>query len=263
MEKQCEHCQAIFKAKRIDTVYCSHSCKQMAYMDRKFGSSLNGSINNQGKEPLIQSQPSIIKLGKPVYPSIDVSEQQNNKTSIDVSDKTSKISKEPFETVNYRDDLTDKFKERIHEPYVFVKSSFINSLEELRVNRNLENSIETVWFRSAEAVWISIRYKCIAECLLTLSDMECIMPEDLMELCNALTYLTKSRNFDYLSNSFPYTREILNLNKSLRETCKRLEEDVPFKFRLKTKTKLELIIGRSELSFIAPKRSFSQLTFED
>lgn len=35
MEKKCQYCQQQFELKRSDSVFCSHSCRQMAYMERK------------------------------------------------------------------------------------------------------------------------------------------------------------------------------------------------------------------------------------
>jgi predicted nucleic acid-binding Zn ribbon protein len=41
MEKQCEYCHKAFEPKRADTKFCSHSCRQMDYMDRKINLSVN------------------------------------------------------------------------------------------------------------------------------------------------------------------------------------------------------------------------------
>lgn len=35
MEKECKHCNKAFVVQRIDSMYCSRSCRQMAYMVRK------------------------------------------------------------------------------------------------------------------------------------------------------------------------------------------------------------------------------------
>jgi hypothetical protein len=43
----CNICQRVIKSKRRDTKYCSSSCKQKSYYDRKNGLSTSDQINNQ------------------------------------------------------------------------------------------------------------------------------------------------------------------------------------------------------------------------
>ena len=65
MEKICEHCGEVFEAKRKDVVYCSASCRQMAYMNRKLNFNSNesdlGKISFSGMTLNSENEESFVK----------------------------------------------------------------------------------------------------------------------------------------------------------------------------------------------------------
>ena len=50
MEKECKHCKQTFTVQRIDSVYCSRSCRQMAYIARKTTQLKTVTLNNTIQE---------------------------------------------------------------------------------------------------------------------------------------------------------------------------------------------------------------------
>lgn len=58
MEYQCEYCKKSFLPKRTDSLYCSHSCRQLAYVLRK--ATLNGS--SQGMQAAKVNEMKILEL---------------------------------------------------------------------------------------------------------------------------------------------------------------------------------------------------------
>ncbi len=113
--------------------------------------------------------------------------------------------------------------------------------------------------------WISIHYRCLLECILTISDIKAVEWNDLAEVCNAFIFLTEISYFKELPNDYPYISEIAILRDKLKHFCLETQEQEWVQFRLKFDTKIDLMLQRYELAASFSKISFnqSQLDFKE
>jgi hypothetical protein len=245
MEKLCPHCQTPFIGKRKDTLYCSQSCRQMAYMERKTNVHANLSLGANVKENKPNAEPSIDVLEETAGTST-VNEHQKNEPSIDGLKLNFDLPKQEKERINYA-------------------SSFVNALFELTNERDNISKLSYLYLEGIDglSLWVSTRIKCLIECLLTFSEMKTVDLDDLKEVCNAFTMLTQSRYFIFLPQNYPYTSDIIELSQGLKKICRNADNNEPLKFRLQPKNKKNLIAIRWELSYYAPKKTFSQLNFKE
>ncbi len=227
MEKECQHCKKTFTVKRIDSVYCSRSCRQMAYMARKGTNQKPKTIEALG-EILVNTDSSFIK------------------------DKTS--------SVNHETKIIPQ-TEQNHVPH---ESRILNLIHE-RVNddRNLLSLNACInTHEDIHSYWVGLRLRCLAECLLMFSEAKFTRISDLMELCNAFTQARKSIHHQNLPDVFPYRGIIEDINHKLKSLCIKAQKSEQVKFRMKEQDKIELIAVRYELAQFFRKEKFSQLNFE-
>ncbi|MBS1652286.1 MAG: hypothetical protein JSU07_09780 [Bacteroidetes bacterium] len=224
MEKECQHCKKTFTVKRIDSVYCSRSCRQMAYMVRKATRpkpiavvgefSENMSAFNEGQNHLSKQERKIAPQAEQKY--------------------------EPHES---------RILNLIHER--------INDDRKLLALNTCLNTHEDI-----HSYWVGIRLRCLAECLLLFSEAKFTRISDLMELCNAFTQVRKSIHYQNLPDVFPYRSIIEDINHKLKSLCIKAQKSEQIKFRMKEQDKIELIAVRYELAQFFRKEKFSQLNFE-
>lgn len=229
MERRCEYCNQSFVPKRTDAIYCSHSCRQMSYVLRK-----SKNVN-----------PKVIKA---VLTGKDTLEDDEDHVQ---SDKIEWA---------YEKETQDKIQATVSQPIGFVQE--IANLVEGRNNSSVLGMLlhHTGYGQTA---WVSIRYKCLLECLLMFSETAYISTEDLKEVCNAFTGLVRSDEFQTLPDIYPYIEEVIKLRSTIKTICISSMNDDYLKFRLKKETKLKLIASRWELSQYVPKRSFNELSFDE
>jgi hypothetical protein len=84
---------------------------------------------------------------------------------------------------------------------------------------------------------VSLRYKCLMERLLVVSEMKCVHIDTIKEICNAFTMLIRSKYFKHLSEDYPYTTEILELKEALKIPCQNSGEDEWIRFRFHQRTR--------------------------
>ncbi|MFY9311104.1 MAG: hypothetical protein WAQ28_18820 [Bacteroidia bacterium] len=152
------------------------------------------------------------------------------------------------------------------EDYKPVKCKWINELYERfneRGNGEKFNSPASVFQDKANQVaWVSIHYRCLLECLITVSEIKTVEWNDLAELTNAFTFLIASDYFKELPGNYPYRKEIISLRDKLNHFCLETQEEDYVPFRLKFDTKKELFLQRFELSLAFPKITFKQLQLD-
>ncbi len=207
---------------------------------------------------LQQHKKPLINVEDPTdYPSTEES-QEDQKPSINVVDVTNNESIDALE-VN-KNEQKDPETE-----YIYYKSSFVDALIELTNDRDNLSKLATLFWDDASGtyMWVSTRFKCLVECLLTFSEMKTIELDELKDICNAFTLLIRSNYFKSLPQAYPYTNEILELRESLKKICESAYENEFFKFRLLPQTKKNLIATRWELHYYAPKINFSELNFKE
>lgn len=224
MEKECLHCKKIYKVNRIDAIYCSHSCRQMAYMVRKTVKSKTISSNE-----ILSSGDLIITE---IQPEKGITETPN-------------LIKAEQKYINHDSRFLQK-----------IRSEAVDNDKLLALNKCLKIH------QDIHSYWIGQRLRCLIECLLLFSEANLTPVTDLMELCNAFTYLRKSIHYQSVNELFPYKSVVENLNHKLKTLCLRCKKNEQVKFRMQEKDKIGLIVVRYELSQFFRKEKFSQLNFE-
>ncbi|MBA2610738.1 MAG: hypothetical protein H0U95_02120 [Bacteroidetes bacterium] len=256
MEKVCQYCKETFAAKRIDSVYCSRSCRQMAYMDRKMKLNqmttsfplVNTHIetrdnNNDDKSAIYET-------------TIDGSGIKDS--SVDGSLGNKKPSIDGFSS--------DKIVEekQVEQKYDYVYSQFLERITEI-INYGSNTTILNNCITNEQDIptyWIGLRLRCLVECLLLFSEMKYTSVADLMEVCNAFTTVTRSSYYTLLPEEFPYISIMINLKEKLKKVCIKAHKIEKIKFRLTQEDKIELMAVRFELSQFIPKKQFNELLFE-
>ncbi len=285
MEILCKYCKSAFVPRRTDARYCSHSCRQLAYVLRKALETYNRPTDELPYEPSTQNRerdnyrslrnemighPSnkqknelTLKIQKPSK----LTHLEANHTAMNDHDKENKRllfvnTRQEVSTHQLpKDDLQNHHRSS-HSVYVEQESPFIRELMESFQQRGYSEELRQLVYDPSVA-WISLRYKCLLECILLFSEMQWINVEDLKEVCNAFTFIIQSRFYIQLSENYPYTNEIIELRDNIKNFCLGAGENEFLKFRLNRETKIKLLLARWELSGHVPKRNFNQLNFKE
>jgi hypothetical protein len=175
----------------------------------------------------------------------------NPSNSIDVSISKAAESK----TVNLKS--TD---EHIYKP---IACKWINEIygrvNEIGNGERLSHSSTAFGEKYNQVEWVSIHYRCLLECVITLSEMKVIEWDSIAELTNAFIFLISSTHFKGLPENYPFTENIIALNDQLKKFCLENKHNERMQFRLKFDTKKNLFLQRFELSLTFSKITFNQL----
>lgn len=276
-QRECEYCHEMFTPKRVDTVYCSASCRQMAYIRRNqltktsfSGLSMADNENSRSNRSIIDQgeRGSINKNVNSAVPELqnvngeetDAGENVNYDDVVEIKAVNSNTPKSEasIESVNSEETKLDQPEEE--KKYVNKMPAFLQLIWDEVGEMDRLDRLSTQYLRMhPEVYWVCVRIRCLVECLLTFSEMKEIELDDLKEVYNALTILMRSTVYERLPNSFPYFSEMEFWQKSLKELC--LNEEEVFRFRMKNETKAKLIAIRFEMSQYVPKEAFSKLEF--
>ncbi len=271
MIHHCSYCNTPFTALRKDKQYCSHSCKQMAFMKRQGGSvgfvfPKHQNVNTLKRQVNEASNGQVIDEINSQYVN-DLTDENANSFSLfsndDVLDSTNNQSTntESKTSIDY-----PIVKRLIDEQYIPVKCKWIHKIYERfneRGNDEKFNSPDAAFKDKINQVqWVSIHYRCLLECVITISEMKVVEWADLAELTNVFTFLIVSVYFKELPENYPYSKDIISLRDKLKYFCLETNEEEYVQFSLKFETKKELFLQRFELSLVFPKISFNQLTLD-
>ncbi len=297
MECRCEYCKEVFIPKRTDARYCSHSCRQLAYVLRKAQIDCGiGVIESQ----IINRESSILNENKQetsinnelINHDPSISEGETKEVSINLTDNSVEPSIKALEIMTYpskEENISVKSESELsvnknkldgfidtrplnsvvkpaqeEEKYQYYSSSYLDEIVELTQERDNTGILFSFLHnkRDGPALWISLRYRCLLECLLSFSEMQSIELDDLKEVCNAFTGILESRYYQVMIPQYPYMNEIPRLRDLIKNLCLSAEEET-LTFRLKKETKLQLIAARWELANYVPKVSFNSLNFKE
>lgn len=193
-------------------------------------------------------------------------ESTNEVNETSIKEQTLKPSTPNIDGLNMKVLKTETVKPTIlieEGVYTPIKCKWISVLYERfneRGNDEKFNSPATVFQDKAnQVVWVSIHYRCLLECVLTISEIKTVEWVDLAELTNAFTFLIATTYFKELPDNYPFTKDILSLRDKLKYFCLETQDEQLVQFRLKFDTKKELFLQRFELSLVFPKISFIQL----
>ncbi len=243
MEKECQYCHETFTVKRTDAVYCSRSCRQMAYIERKMAKMARAKTQvNEIGDKLQMAVPQLDTATEIEQPSTD-------------SYLVGEVPKEAG--------LSKSKKEE--EKYIPADCAFLDAIreqtEDCHNQEALHNCINIKM--DVSAYWVGQRLRCLIECLLVLSETKYAKVADLMEICNAFTHITRSVHYKSLPTIFPYTDDIPLLRDKLKQVCLKIQKIDEVRFRLDQEDKIQLITTRYELAQYISKKKFSQLEFSN
>lgn len=241
-------------------MYCSHSCRQFAYVLRK-----------STKEP-------VKDLSKATaVPLVEEISDNSIKQEFGQAENQSKLSVKTEKELSVNSEtelpvLTDKqeiippvlteIKPTVNENgYADHKSKYLMQLDRLHAERDVWYSLSKFFDSNNEAgLWVSERYRCLIEVLLMFTEMKRIELDDLKEVCNAFTDVINSDYYQCLHPSYPYIDEIKKLREQIKNTCLKSTGE-HFKYRISKEKKQNLIVARFELSQFVGRRKFSELKF--
>lgn len=328
----CPYCNTEFTANRKDKIYCSHSCKQMAFMKRQEDSvgfvfqkyqnvnTINRQVIEASSSQTVKSSMDTIdieKLKKEIVAFAKVAIQnkldeliQNIKTSnfqnvnnfntANVNSDLDLFCDKQATVIDFQDDENDRnvnikketsIKEQTLKPsipnidglnrnvlktetvkptilieeevYTPIKCKWINELYERFNERGNDEKLNfpapVFKDKMNQVEWVSTHYRCLLECVITISEIKTVEWADLAELTNAFTFLLTTTYFKELPDSYPFTKDIISLRDKLKYFCLETQDEELVQFRLKFDTKKELLLQRFELSLVFPKISFNQL----
>lgn len=251
MQHQCPHCHSRFTAMRKDKIYCSLSCKQMAFVKRQ-------EIN--GVDFLLPKSQNVNLLNRQVEPSINDTENINLLDEkivnlVDFEDDDQIITRN-INTSALNIDVSES--EKIYMP---IKCKWIAELYNRYEKRQYYErfNMPRIYFKDKmlEVDWVSIHYRCLIECVLTLANIKMIEWNDIAELTNSFTFLTTCEYFKVLPFNYPYIKEMIALRDKLKSFCIETQDEEFVQFHLKSETKHDLLLQKFELAF--PKITFNEL----
>ncbi len=242
MIHSCSYCNEPFSALRKDKCYCSRSCKQMAMVKRK--------KENIGID-LVLHQKGTVSKGQVINER--VSSQKGN-TEIE---RATIIALSDIKT-----EKQERVKPILTEESIYIPitckwiTSFYEQLDE-RENDAWLNGLSPFKVRTVE--WISVHYRCLLECILSLSNRKTVKWIDLAELCNAFIFLCTTSYYKDLPTDYPFKKGIISVRDKLKSFCMEAQGEERVLFRLKPDTKTNLMLQRYELADLFSKISFNQL----
>jgi hypothetical protein len=231
--KPCEHCGNEFIPKRSDAAFCSSSCRQMSYIQRK---------NN-------------------LLPSFNKSE---NVGSIEERHTLEKQNADEGTNLINKDISTNKSTAPINSnEYVQIESRFLDGLHELMNvwrGEHYLNRRHYTGFPSNE-IYVYSRYRCFCDYLLKFSEQPSVLLNHLKELHNALVFVSKTTEFLSLEGDNPFVLEIKDWRERLKNCILNHLDTSALVFRLGVDLRRELICSRYALAQYFKKRSFSSFKF--
>lgn len=265
MEYLCSYCNKPFVPKRTDSLYCSHSCRQFAYVLRKSTKetlkdvSLEKVILSDEKTPEIHQKLPEQNLGKIPHPS---KPQEVTKKELPVKTEIELSVRTDMQEASSQAPIENK-SEDIKSKYIDYQSRYMIELNRKHAQRDAWPDLSRFFDSNDDSgLWVSERYRCLIDVLLTFTEIKRIELDDLKEVCNAFTDVIKSDYYQFLDPSYPYMDEIKKLRDQLRNTCLKTSRE-QFKYRVSREQKQNLIVTRFELSQFVGKSKFSELKFRE
>lgn len=219
MQHQCPHCHSRFTAMRKDKIYCSLSCKQMAFVKRQ-------EIN--GVDFLLPKSQNVNILNRQVEPSINDTESVNlsNEKTLNT------IGFEDDDHIIYQNINISALNIDVSESknsYMPIKCKWIGELYKRYEKRQYYDrfNMPHIYFKDKilEVDWVSIHYRCLIECVLTLANIKTIEWNDIAELTNAFTFLMTCEYFKALPFNYPYIKDMIALRDKLKSFCLETQEE--------------------------------------
>jgi hypothetical protein len=154
------------------------------------------------------------------------------------------------------------------EDYHWIESTLIKKTENDHANNNAERLFaDPVRYFGVEQIfhvkWITVRFRCLVESLLRLSNYSSIDRHTLFCVTDAFIRLAQSRVFQKLPASYPYTELIKELCFKLNKIANENRNSEKIVFRLPLERKAFLMSIRYLLIKHVPAIKFSEIDFTD
>jgi hypothetical protein len=251
MEKHCKFCGVLIEGySRITKKYCSDNCKQLAFYARQGKHWGAAAIPGQTNFTLNGKQENEIQIAEPIS-LVNAIEQEKETVpsalSVKLEEKQVPVKSEPVRS------------------YRWVNSPLLDAIQKYREESDAEymlNNAGRYWTPDALQVvsWLTIRFRCLLENILRLSNYKTIDQNTLHEITRAFTDLTSSCYFG--ATTYPFSNLILELRDKFNAMAKQAQGD-EITLRLSLYRKVELMAVRFMIGNTVPKMSFSQLKFGD
>lgn len=290
MESTCLYCGGHFTAIRSSKKYCSDNCKQMAYFKRN-GLVLSGTneVEPSLQEPVVNVKPSItddvivkydnekdtvkydneelnVKYDKEQrneFQFVPLAEEEEEEEEAE-SDELKETRKN--ESVK-REVKIEKIEKEEYEPrYKWINSKLV-SLIEKKYDQNsggikIKEPFEYWEYEEAKCiVWVNIRFRCLAESLIKLSNFSRIDRHTLLCVSDAFKRLITSTTFNKLPNDYPFKEFIIELYLGLNKMLADKGHLNMLAFKLTKERKAQLICIRHQLMYHTPEIKFSEIDF--
>lgn len=277
MEYLCSYCNKAFIPKRTDSLYCSHSCRQFAYVLRK-SKGLVKELPLEGITPS-EEKVSIISTELDNQNFVEIQHQSKSEELKETANEINKSSVRTEKEIPVKTELqlavrtdkqdttsqvtNEKRSKEIEDKYTDYQSRYTMQLNRIHAERDAWPDLSRFFDSNDDSgLWVSERYRCLIDVLLTFTEIKRIELDDLKEVCNAFTDVIKSDYFQFLDPSYPYMDEIKKLRDQLKNTCLKTSRE-QFKYRVSREQKQNLIVTRFELSQFVGKSKFSELKFRE
>lgn len=216
----CLHCNKPIEGKRNTKKYCSNTCKQYAYLNRSFASTINPnsvSLNSSGHQ----------------------AEEQNNETQvIELSNENKNITTNDFED-NHRLLITpinnnEHKQQLIEEEYQYITSDLIEKIQtgyyssttgKVYFTSNTNKGGRFTEHNLAAFSYTIPRLRCIIENLFLLSYKRKVFYKTIKTIGMAIQKILFSDYLKALPNDFPFFNDLLKLHEQFIPLTKALEDD--------------------------------------
>ncbi|CAN5600086.1 hypothetical protein BH11BAC2_BH11BAC2_20340 [soil metagenome] len=264
MKKYCKFCGSPIEGfSRSTKKYCNDNCKQLAFYSRQG--------RNWGKTDLSGIIPSTDELPFNVKPDFTLNDKQETEAEIIQPVRIQQPvtqEKQAIETLSVKleDEKQDSVKPQPIHKYHWVNSRFLEIIEKYRQESYAEfmlSNPRNYWAKdeAASVGWVTIRFRCLLENIIRLSNYKSIDRNTLLEISRAFNDLAASFYFRVVQN-YPFASLLIELRDKFDAIAKQ-SQDYEVSFRLSAKRKAELIAVRFLIGNSVSKINFSQLKFGD
>ena len=162
----------------------------------------------------------------------------------------------------------DAVENENEEDYRWIESDLIKKTENEYANNKAERLFaDPVTYFGVEQIfhvkWVTVRFRCLVESLLCLSNYSSIDRHTLFCVTDAFIRLAQSRVFQKLPASYPYTELIKELCFKLHKIANENRNSEKIVFRLPVERKALLMSIRYLLIRHVPEMKFSEIDFTD
>ena len=201
-EKLCLHCGEVFIPNRSDAQYCSSSCKQLAYLERREG--------KMEESELVQEE--IVVKNTEELPV------KNSPLSATITDKQPKDKQEGERQLNHKEQGKQEKKEEAGEETIeeYKEQKIFEHNLRKAMGEDMASRLKKWWGHDKEcAQRMNVRLK---EWLLAIKEFhrKTGIVEKVKELIKAMTKYEEDFYFKYLPAEYPYRDFIMELKEKLR-----------------------------------------------